>query len=48
MNGVERKKVVPYELSDAALEVNVMDDKRRVKVGVEVRDVKSTYIPPPL
>ena len=46
--GVERKNVFPYELSDAVLDENVMEEKERVMVDVDVRVDRSRYIPPPL
>ena len=41
MNGVERKNVLPYELSDAVLDENVIEEKLRVMVDAEEREVKS-------
>ena len=35
--GVERKNVFPYELSDAVLDENVMEEKERVMMEVDVR-----------
>ena len=48
VEGVERKNVLPYEVSDAVLDEYVMEVKERVIVEVDVRDDKSRYIPPPL
>ena len=48
VNGVERKNVFPYELSDAVLDEKVREEKRRERVEVEARVDRSTYIPPPL
>ena len=46
--GVERKNVFPYELSDAVLDENIMEEKERMIVEVDLREDKSRYIPPPL
>ena len=49
MYGVERNKVLPYELSEAVLEEKVIEEeKERVSIEVEMREDKSRYIPPPL
>ena len=41
MNRVERKNVFPYELSNALLFENVMEEKVRVIVDVDVRVERS-------
>ena len=47
MQGVERKKVDPYEFSVAELPEKVMDEKERV-IGLDSsRRERSRYIPPP-
>ena len=48
MNGVERKNVFPYELADAVLDENVMEEKERVMVEVDVRADRLRNTPPPL
>ena len=48
MYGVLRKNVGPYEVYDAVLDENVMEEKERERVEVEVREERSRYIPPPL
>ena len=45
---MERKNVLPYELSDAVLDEKVREEKESVMVEVEVRVERSRYSPPPL
>ena len=42
------KRTLPYELSDAVLDENIMEEKVRVMVDVGVSVERSRYIPPPL
>ena len=48
MNGVERKNVFPYEMSEALLDEKEMEEKERVTEFESWRGERSRYIPPPL
>ena len=48
MDGVERKKTLPYELSEAVFNENTMEEKQSLMESVEEREDRSRYIPPPL
>ena len=42
------KSALPYEVSVAVLFTKSMEEKERERVGVDVREERSRYIPPPL